>query len=421
MLKKGFSTGSVSAAVIKASIRYYFEPEKFDSIEIKMPGNENADIKISRLGKRKIKRKMVVSNAAAVKDSGSDGSDVTGGIKICAGFTVIGRGKTAALKKYYGNLSVYSIIKNSQFTLMLASSKGVGIVSRPGLPVKPGRPSINPVPLKMIELAASEELHRAIKKYYGDWNKAGASALKHKIFASVLYIPKGEEVAKKTLNPRLGIVGGISILGTTGYVVPISTKAWLETIKASLAFLAENKIDTCVYTPGRYSEKIAMKFFKALPRESFIEIGDYVSYSIRKAVKSGIKKIILAGQFGKIIKIAQGARNTNAKYGGVNFNFLGKIIEKSFKNLKAAGSALENIPEERKEYLRNAVINSNTSRQAYGYIIADEFETARGVIFDNILKAALKNLNGTDEETAKAVNIRIILISSDGEIIRSSG
>ncbi len=415
-LRKGFSTGSTSAAAIKASIKYYFESEKFPVIKIKMPGGEDACLNIVGLEKYRLyETGAVVSKAVVVKDSGDDNYDVTGGIKICADFTVVNKNnknEILALKKYYEKLSVYNKIKCSQegktVTLILASSKGIGKATRPGLPVRAGFPAINPVPFKMIELAAREELCSWINNDVLNFNSFNFN---NKIFISILYIPEGEETAKKTLNQRLGIEGGISILGTTGYVIPVSTKAWLETIKASLKFLSENKINTCVYTPGRYSEKIALKIIKDLPHESFIEIGDFIAYSIRKAVKSGIKNIILAGQFGKIIKIAQGARNTNAKYSSLNLKFLGEIAKETVKNICSG----EGKGERRDEFIYNLIVNSNTSREAYGHITSDEFKIYSDIIFGNILKRAAENIIKT---AGKGVNIEMILISYDGNAIK---
>jgi cobalt-precorrin-5B (C1)-methyltransferase len=407
-LRRGFSTGSISTAAIKASIRYYFEPKKFPAIEIKMPGGEKALLNVHSLEKyRTCRIGADVSKAIVVKDAGDDDSDVTNGIKICADFTFINKNnknELPELKKYYEKFSVYNIIKrlpsSISITIMFASSEGIGIATRAGLPVKAGFPAVNPVPRSMIESAATEELDLIIKK-----SGIENSFFSDKIFISVLYVPEGEKTAQKTLNPRLGIKGGISILGTTGYVVPISAKAWLETIKTSLRFLSENKIYKCVYTPGRYSEKIALKIIKDVPRESFIEIGDYVTYSVRKAAKYGIKHIILAGQFGKIIKIAQGARNTNAKYGGLNLIFLAETARRTIENICAcSGSGLFSL-----------IANSNTSREAYNHIISGEFKAYSDIIFENIIKIAAQNMA---KAAGEGVRVEIILISYDGVEIK---
>ena len=465
-LRRGFSTGSVSAAAIKASIRYYFKCKKFFQLEIKMPGGENALIGIAELSKEDVYSPPLaggVSRAAVIKDSGDD-PDVTNGIKICADFMslddadgavnmllneiddirgkqnqdnqggqggLINGGKNTpilldlygkasetiltrlpdGIKKYYGKLYIYNIIKHLGFSIILSSSSGIGIVKRQGLPVNPGFPAINPVPFKMIEWAVKEEISRRISGSAGINKLNGMSG--SRVLLSILYVPGGDIVAKKTLNPRLGIEGGISILGTTGYVIPISTKAWLETIKSSLAFLSGNKIDTCVYTPGRFSEKMAMKLFKDMPQESFIEIGDYVSYSMRKAAGSGIKRVIFAGQFGKIVKISQGARNTNARYGELDLKYLGGLVKAALKEHVdiISGNAVNDLYEK--------IINSNTSRQAYDHILSlhSVYSRLSDKIFYNVLQAAKENLIRMSREQ---VNIDIVLISYEGKMQAST-
>ncbi len=387
-LRKGFSTGSTSAAAVKASIRYYFEDEKFNSIEIKMPGGENAYLKVASLLKFKLKpdAEHVISKSVLIKDSGDDFADVTGGIEICADFTVIDKkdkNAVKSLKKYYEKFLVYNIIKCplcADSAIIFVSSKGIGIVKRKGLPVKTGYPAINPVPYKMIESAAEEELNAIKGVKYG--LGGGYDVVCGKIFFSVLYVPEGEKIAERTLNSRLGIEGGISILGTSGYVVPISTKAWLETIKACLSFLKANKIDVCVFTPGRFSEKAAVKIFKNIRRESFIEIGDYVSYSLRKVCGTGIKNIIFAGQLGKIVKIAQGARNTNAKYTSLNLGFLAETAKEAVKERSETDA----------ERIYGLIINSNTSREAFGHITSDDFNIYSDDILSKLLKKAAEKL-----------------------------
>ncbi len=469
-LRKGFSTGSVSAAAIKASIRYYFKHQKFFWIEIKMPGGENVLLPVAELSKIPPLipttlggiRGGWVSRASVIKDSGDD-PDVTNGIKICADFMFLDDADSAVamllneaddikgnqnqdnqggqvnrskntlmflhlyekagetiltrlpdeVKKYYGKLYIYNIIKHSGFSIILSSSAGIGIVRRQGLPVSQGFPAINPVPFKMIEWAVKEEINGRINDRAGiNQNKLNGIPVFGALL-SILYVPDGDIVAKKTLNPRLGIEGGISILGTTGYVIPISAKAWLGTIKSSLAFLSGNKIDACVYTPGRFSEKTAMKLLKDMPKESFIEIGDYVSYSIRKAAGSGIKRVIFAGQFGKIVKISQGARNTNAKYGNLDLKYLGALVKAVLKE------HIDIIPENEVNDLYEKIINSNTSRQVYDYILSlcNIYNPLPDKIFYNILKAAKENLIRMSKEQ---VNINIILISYEGKMIASA-
>jgi cobalamin biosynthesis protein CbiD len=534
-LKKGFSTGTVSAGAIKSSIRYYFSEKKFETISVDMPGGESVNIDVADLSCRFLKNGTRISTAVIQKFSGDD-IDVTGGIKIYADFMIINKKnqykyvKKSPSINYNNNvnndnisnvndndndknnynglkgLSIYGydngsnndfdkinaenikdylknyfnefyhkklifydkienvknqIIQGTDFNLfvdnadfLFSSAEGIGIVTKHGLPVNIGFPAINPIPLDMIKKNALNEFKNIILNYGYDGN-TGNSLKSYTgnnakdvndiiFFLSVLYIPDGEEVSKKTLNSRLGIEGGLSILGTTGYVIPISAKAWLDTIKSSLLFLHENNIDVCVFTPGRFSEKCAIKIFKNFSEEYFIEIGDFVSYSVRKAAVYGIKNIILAGQFGKIVKISQGERNTNAKYSNLNLNYIGEIIKKYFnyknqnnnlnndlsnnynkKNTDIDNNLNNNPSNSEQNYvleneisglseIYEKVVNSNTSREAFLYISSIKNENVKKEIINEILFNAKKNIEKINNGLIKC---KIILLSYNGEKI----
>ena len=451
-LKKGFSTGTVSAGAIRSSIRYYFSEEKFETISVDMPGGESVNIDVTDLSYRFLKNGIKISTAVIQKFSGDD-IDVTGGIKIYADFMTIGKkvyknfniqynNKGAGryeyvhdrnndsdkiiaedfendLKDYFNEfyhnkLTFYDKIINTDVgDFFFSSAEGIGIVTKQGLPVRIGYPAINPVPKDMIKKNALNELNDlAALCRFNEINENNADVLQTvNFFLSVLYIPDGEEISKKTLNSRLGINGGLSILGTTGYVVPISAKAWLDTIKSSLNFLSENNINLCVFTPGRFSEKCAMKIFADLPEEYFIEIGDFVSYSVRKAADFGIKNIILTGQFGKIVKISQGERNTNAKYSRLNLNYIGEIIKDS-EYMRRAGS--NDYYEDDFSAIYEKVTNSNTSREAFSYIESIKNENVKNGIINEILYNAKNNIEKINNNKVKC---KIILLSYSGEKI----
>ncbi len=402
-LKKGFSTGAVSAAAVKASIRYYFLKKDISSIEIEMPLGETCSINIFSLSFKILKSGEKAACTVIEKYSGDD-PDVTGGIKIHADFLALKplkcnenfyanyngeHGNEYLLSsQLYGKIHIYNEIhlKDKDIRLILTCANGIGIVTKPGLPVNIGAPAINPVPYKMIEDSAKKEL-----LYWADiTGQSGAT------FLSVLYIPEGEKVAKKTLNSRLGIIGGLSILGTTGYVIPISASAWLGTIKSSLMFLSANNRKVSIYIQGRFSEKKAMEIFGHYAHEHFIEIGDFVSYSMRKAMRFGMKEIILVGQFGKILKISQGARNTNAKYTTINLKYLAEAVKRRVSD----------------ERLYEMVANSNTSREAFFHILdKTSKEASKNIIYD-ILKSARSNL---ERMGGGSIKCTVVLLSYDGK------
>jgi cobalt-precorrin-5B (C1)-methyltransferase len=129
----------------------------------------------------------------------------------------------------------------------------------------------------------------------------------------VISVPNGEEIAKKTLNARLGIIGGISILGTRGIVVPFSTASYKASIAYAINVAREQGIRTVVLTTGGRSEKYAMELFPDLPIEAFVQIGDFVGFSAKQAKRAGMKEIRFVGMMGKFSKVAQGVMMVHTK------------------------------------------------------------------------------------------------------------
>src|SRR6478736_5804478 len=144
-----------------------------------------------------------------------------------------------------------------------------------------------------------------------------------------LPVPEGEEMAKKTLNARLGILGGISILGTRGIVVPFSTAAYKASIVQAISVAKASNCEHVVITTGGRSEKYGMKQFPELPEEAFIEMGDFVGFTLKQCKKQGMKKVSLVGMMGKFSKVAQGVMMVHSKSAPIDFNFLAKAASES--------------------------------------------------------------------------------------------
>jgi len=137
-----------------------------------------------------------------------------------------------------------------------------------------------------------------------------------------IFVENGEEIAKKTLNPRLGIIGGISIIGTTGIVRPLSAKSYKETIKICLQSAKKMGYTTCVFSTGRKSEKHIQAVLTELPEQCFIQIADFFSFALNEAAHQSFKQIILSCYFGKLCKWAMGFSYTHAHTKSLDFNFL---------------------------------------------------------------------------------------------------
>jgi cobalt-precorrin-5B (C1)-methyltransferase len=208
---------------------------------------------------------------------------------------------------------------------------GVGVVTKPGLGLEPGGPAINPVPRAMITQAVGETV---------DLSKNGVNV--------IISVPDGERMARKTTNARLGIIGGISILGTTGIVRPFSTASWRASVEQAISVLAAQGEDTVVLCTGGRTEKGAMKLLPELPEVCFVEVGDFTGAALRRAVQHELKRVVFAGMAGKLTKLAAGVLMTHYTRSKVDLVLLSDIT-------RAVGGP---------EALAESVANANTARHA---------------------------------------------------------
>lgn len=304
LLRQGFTTGACAAAAAKAAAYALINERPVDKVEITLPAGFNASFDVHM-----VEYDDDRAEATIIKDAGDD-PDVTAGAEIGAEVTFFTTG----------------------FGIIIKGGKGVGLVTKPGLPVPVGHPAINPVPMKMIK----DELCKVLKETDCPLG-----------LEVVIFVPQGEELARKTLNARLGIVGGISILGTTGIVEPISAKAWTDTVSAAMSVAKACGITNVVLTPGRTSETAAMHIFPDFPEESFIQMGDHVGYSLAEAKKYGFSKVVIVGQFGKLVKMAMGSTRTHANDSTLELGFLADLAlnlglsKRKAESMKAANTARE--------------------------------------------------------------------------------
>lgn len=269
-LRKGYTTGACATAAAKAAAYALINEQGMDSVEIRLPIDKTVSFNVHSM---EYNEDWAI--ATVIKDAGDD-PDVTNGAEI------------GAFVKFY----------TKGYGVVVAGGKGVGVVTKPGLAVPVGHPAINPAPMKMIK----DELAVVLRE---TGCPLGLDV--------TIFVPEGEALAKKTLNERLGIVGGISILGTTGVVEPISTSAWTDTISLAMDVARATGLKQAVLTPGRTSETAAMKIYGELPEEAFIQMGDHVGYALSEAKRKGFSQVVIVGQFGKLVKMAMGAVKTHAK------------------------------------------------------------------------------------------------------------
>ncbi|HZV83166.1 MAG TPA: cobalt-precorrin-5B (C(1))-methyltransferase [Geobacteraceae bacterium] len=284
-LRHGYTTGACAAAATKGASQMLRDQRILDEVEICLPGGEAVTFRLH--GQR-----LTETGATCyiVKDAGDD-PDVTNGAEIHATVDV----------KFF-----------TDPVIIVRGGEGVGRVTKPGLAVPVGEWAINPVPRNMIITGVKEAL---------------AMRCVPATLTVTISIPGGEELAKKTLNERLGIVGGLSILGTTGIVRPVSVSAWIDTIDCALDVAMACNAPAVVLSTGRTSELVAQKHFSGqvpLQEEAYVMMGDHVGHALRSAAARGVPRVVIAGQFAKLLKIACGHEQTHVSSSELDLQLLAK-------------------------------------------------------------------------------------------------
>ncbi len=315
-LRSGFSTGTAAAAAAQGALYELLGLPCPERVEVPLPGGGSLTIPLHYH-----RRQGARGEAAVVKDAGDD-PDVTNGAEIGARVWRLDASGTKAEVVFQGG-------------------DGVGRVTKPGLVLPVGEPAINPVPRKMIRRSLGQVWQKVCP---GQPMRLGVE----------IFVPRGEELARHTLNPRLGIVGGLSILGTTGLVKPFSHAAYRATIVASLKVARALGLKKIVFTTGGKSESYMQVQLPELPVEAFVQMGDYVRFALKTAGNLGFVEITVGAFFGKALKIAQGWGHTHASRGLADLKQLGRLV-------------LEQTGDER---LAQEVSQANTGRQALEILLA---------------------------------------------------
>lgn len=271
-LRTGYTTGSCAAAAAKAATHMLVSGEVVGEVSLVTPAGIRLYLEVEDI----VKENNYVS-CAIRKDSGDD-PDVTNGILVYARVTFA---QDDAVKS----------------KVILEAGEGIGRVTQKGLEQSIGDPAINLVPRRMIREAVEEELQ-----------KAGID----RGVRVMIWVPDGAEIAKKTFNPKLGIEGGISILGTTGIVEPMSEKALTDTIFVEMKVRRENGMDYCYVVPGNYGSDFLHDTL-GYQEDAAVKCSNYVGEVIDDAVRLQMKGILLVGHIGKFIKLAAGIMNTHSR------------------------------------------------------------------------------------------------------------
>jgi cobalt-precorrin-5B (C1)-methyltransferase len=349
-LRRGWTTGTCATAAAKAAYTALLTGDFPDPVEVTLPRGERPSFALA------VTRKDVDSaTAGVIKDAGDD-PDVTHGALVLATVRAAAPGNGVTFR----------------------AGAGVGTVTRAGLPVPPGEPAINPVPRRMICDAIAEVAAAA----------RGSGDVEVEIG-----IADGEKLAARTLNARLGIVGGLSILGTTGIVVPYSCSAWIHSIHRGIDVARAAGLTHIAGSTGSNSESAVQKFHR-LPEIALIDMGDFVGGMLKYLRRHPVARVTIAGGVGKMTKLAQGLLDLHSKRGSVDLAALAGLA-------KAAGGS---------DALAQQIMASNTAAEAFGYAAAENV-----ALGDQVARAAQQT--AMNVAASSGIDVEIVLFDRDGRLV----
>jgi cobalt-precorrin-5B (C1)-methyltransferase len=349
ILRRGWTTGTCAAAATRAAAQALFTGAFPDPVEVTLPNGARPSFALAshELGNG-------WARAGVIKDAGDD-PDVTHGALIIA---MVSRGEPGS-------------------GVTFRAGPGVGTVTRAGLPLPPGEPAINPVPRAMIR--------EAIREAAALFGQPGDLVVE-------ISIPGGEKLAEKTLNGRLGIVGGLSILGTTGIVIPYSCAAWIDTIHRGIDVARAAGLGHVAGATGAVSEAAVAKLYN-LPEIALIDMGDFVGGMLKYLKTHPIRRVTIAGGFAKMSKLAAGRLDLHSKRGVVDL----QLIAEWLRELGAKDQVIEKARE------------ANTAQEIL------ELSTEAGIplaqhVAELALECARKTLQSND------VSLTVVVVTRDGAV-----
>lgn len=345
-LRSGITTGACAAGAAHAAARLLFNGETISNALVFNPQGLSIEVRV-----KSVALTGGGARAVVVKDAGDD-PDVTHGMDIVANVAPVAGG-----------------------LITLKGGAGVGVVTRPGLQVPVGEPAINPVPAKMIK----DALYRVIPPGEG--------------VEVTISVPGGEEIAHRTLNPRLGIVGGISILGTTGIVRPMSEEAFKDSLVPLVSQAVAQGHRTLLLTPGRMGQRQAVEGHGFNP-DMVVEMSNFVGFMLDCCSSYGVEQVLLWGHIGKLAKVAGGIFHTHSK------------VADARREIIAAHAAQKGAGRE----LVEKIMQANTLEGVVEHIEKEGFGTLFSLLAE---KASLK----AEERVRGTIKTGTVILAMDGRIL----
>lgn len=310
--RRGYTSGSCACGATKAALIMHLEKRNINEVRIGTPKGVDLDLKIDNISRGKDWVQC------SVKKDGGDDIDATHGMDIFARLELV---QADQVPDFRSDL-------DSDY-LFITSGQGIGRVTKKGLDIRPGRPAINRVPLKMILKEVQETLDEAGLDIY---DYLGGRKILVTIFA-----PQGQEIAKRTFNSNLGIEGGISIIGTTGIVEPMSDEGWKKALSAELAIKRAEGREAIILVPGNIGRDIMAKSYGA-DLDGIVKMSNFIGYMLMETKRLGFKRVIVGGHIGKLIKLSGGITNSHSRVADAR-------IEIMVANLALLGAPLELLKE----------------------------------------------------------------------------
>jgi cobalt-precorrin-5B (C1)-methyltransferase len=348
--REGYTTGACAAAAAQAACLLLERDERPEVVAVPSPLGFDLMIPINRLSYAE-----GMATAGVIKDGGDD-PDVTHGAEVLA-----------------------TVRRVEQEGVHIRGGPGVGTVTQPGLELPPGSAAINPVPRRMIAEGVAIALGT-------DRPRPGVEV--------TIAVPGGEALARKTLNARIGILGGLSILGTTGVVRPMSTASWRASVVQSIDVAAANSLRHIVLTTGGRTERFAQALYPELPEMAFVQMGIFTGDSLRRAVERGVPRVSVCGMIGKLAKLAAGQMQTHVAAGEVDVAFLGDLA-------RQAGAPGD---------LAAEIARANTARHVWELIEAAGFVAFYRHVADRVAAACNAHVGGR-------LDVEAVLFDFDGRVL----
>ncbi|MBQ2615323.1 MAG: cobalamin biosynthesis protein CbiD [Synergistaceae bacterium] len=341
-LRNGITTGTCAAGAAKASALHLVSGSIPENVTVRNLDGLEFHLDVFQEGEY----------CGVIKDSGDDKADVTNGVKVLARVD----------------------FADGEDEITFAAGEGVGTVTLPGLKVPPGQPAINPVPREMIRIAVREVIPRQSLRI-------------------TIAVPNGQEIAKRTFNPRLGIVGGLSILGTTGIVKPMNEQALLDSLTLELRMIRSLGFSEIYVAFAGTGEKFTRRIFHVEGR-NVIQCGNYIGHVLDVSAELGFTHATICGNPGKLLKVSAGSFNTHSKVADGR-------LESLCTHLALMGAKPDII---------SRIYHSNTTNEAIEIVRAEGF----GSVWNNIAEVISRKC---EERVNMAMKVSAVFVDAEGEIL----